>query len=308
MRSELRKDYIQNKYVIIAPGRGKRPHDTVTKKEKKLPSDTQCVFCIENQTGVPALYINGTDKKWSLKVIQNKYPAVSLNNKKAYGGQEIIIETPDHNRALHELSLPSIEALFRAYAARTKAITKIDNIEYILIFKNQGAGAGASLNHAHSQIFSTDFLPPHLFDKSQRIDAYQLEHGACIYCDVIKDELKKRVRIVYKNKMIIAFTPYASMHNYELWIMPLRHIDNITLLNTYEIQSFAKILKRSLKKIRALDLPSNYYFHQVVFDKDQHLYMKLTPRGSQWAGVEIGSGVIINPVSPEDAALYYRKK
>lgn len=306
MRSELRRDYIQNKMVIIAPRRGKRPHDTVTKHPKIASDNTNCVFCPHNQKDVPALCINGTSNKWSLKIIENIYPAVRLDNPSAYGVQEVVIETPEHNVALHELPLKHIEALIRAYGTRTEQITKISDIEYILIFKNQGAEAGASLQHAHSQIFATNFLPPHLFDKSQRIDAYQVQHGTCVYCDVITEEMKQKVRMVYNDATIVAFTPYASMHNYELWIMPKRHIDNITLLNSKEITSFAKALKKALKKISDLDLPYNYYFHQVVFDNDQHLYLKITPRGSKWAGVEIGSGIIINPVSPEDAAKYYR--
>ena len=117
---------------------------------------------------------------------------------------------------------------------------------------------------------------------------------------------RKGSRLVFEDAQVMAFTPYASMHNYELWILPKRHLDNVTLLNDAERFSWAKILKRVLRKIAALGLPYNFYFHQVIHDEDQHLYMKITPRGSIWAGVEIGSGLIINPISPEDAAKYYR--
>ena len=96
------------------------------------------------------------------------------------------------------------------------------------------------------------------------------------------------------------------MHNYEIWLMPKRHLDNITLLTFGEQKSLASALKKILKKINRLDLHYNYYFHQVINDKDQHLYLKITPRGSVWAGVEIGSGLIINPIAPEAAAKYYR--
>ena len=113
--------------------------------------------------------------------------------------------------------------------------------------------------------------------------------------------------MVVEDKHVIAFTPYASIHNYEIWIMPKRHLDNMTVLNNTERISFAKILKKILLKVEELGLPYNYYFHQVINDEDQHLYMKITPRGSVWAGVEIGSGVIINSVSPEDAAEFYRE-
>ena len=307
MKSEIRKDYIQEKFVIISPKRGKRPHDTITPKEyykKKL--DPSCIFCPQNINNVPSLYLKGKKNNWNIKVIANKFPAVSLDNKNAYGQQEVVIETSDHTKELEDLSIKNITELLEAYSQRTKFISKNKNIEYILIFKNDGGIAGASLQHAHSQIFATKFLPPHLLDKSQRQQEYKLRTGKCVYCDVISKESNSS-RLVYKDKYVIAFTPYASTFNYEIWIMPIRHLDNITELNKKEKYSWSKILKHILKKIGKLDLPYNYYFHQVINDEDQHLYMKIVPRGSVWAGVEIGSGLIINPIKPSIAAEFYRK-
>jgi len=307
MKSEIRKDYIQEKFVIISPKRGKRPHDTITPKEyykKKL--DPSCIFCPQNINNVPSLYLKGKKNNWNIKVIANKFPAVSLDNKNAYGQQEVVIETSDHTKELEDLSVNNITELLEAYSQRTKVISKNKNIEYILIFKNDGGIAGASLQHAHSQIFATKFLPPHLLDKSQRQQEYKLRTGKCVYCDVISKESNSS-RLVYKDKYVIAFTPYASTFNYEIWIMPIRHLDNITELNKKEKYSWSKILKHILKKIGELDLPYNYYFHQVINDEDQHLYMKIVPRGSVWAGVEIGSGLIINPISPSIAAEFYKK-
>jgi len=314
MKPEIRKDYIQEKYVIIAPRRGKRPHDASrlgsgTSKSKTCVFDPDHkkhplgVYCI-NKDGAGICSVREKDK-WLIKVIPNKYPAVSLDNPKAYGQQEVVIETPIHGKDLEELPEEHIANLLKVYADRTLEITKNDKIEYVLIFKNQGGRAGASLQHAHSQIFATDFIPPHLIDKSQRTQHYKLEHGNCVYCDVIAKE-QHSSRLVYKDSYIIAFCPYAPMHNYELWIMPLRHLDNITLLNDNERLSWAKILKQVLLRIKALGLDYNYYFHQVVNDEDQHFYMKITPRGSVWAGVEIGSGVVINPIAPEESAKYFR--
>jgi UDPglucose--hexose-1-phosphate uridylyltransferase len=266
-----------------------------------------CVFCPENisKAGRPVLTIGGKNN-WQIKVIKNKFPAVSTTNSKAYGIQEVVIETPNHQKELEDLSPSNVHKIFDAYRKRTETISRNKKIEYILIFKNNGGTAGASLQHSHSQIFATEFLPPHLKDKSQRTQAYKLEHGTCVYCDTIKKE-RKGPRLVFEDKNIIAFCPYASMHNYEIWIMPKRHLDNITVLNSAEIKSFTKVLKKVLGKITDLNLPYNYYFHQVIHDRDQHLYMKVTPRGSVWAGVEIGSGLIINPISPEESAKYYKK-
>jgi len=306
MKSELRKDYIQEKYVIIAPQRGKRPHD-VERPERVKPSPPEaCVFCPKNINQAPATLTLGPQDNWLIKVVPNKFPAVTLDNSLAYGYQEVVIETSNHLPELEELSDNHVAKILEVYAKRTKEIQKIKNIQYILIFKNNGGTAGASLEHAHSQIFATNFIPPHLIDKSQKVFEYKLRHGTCVYCDVIKKE-SQGPRLIYKDKNVIAFTPYASMYNYEAWILPLRHLDNITDLNDKERKSWAKILKNILTKIDGLQLPYNYYFHQVINDKDQHLYMKITPRGSVWAGVEIGSGIIINPISPEEAAKFYRK-
>lgn len=303
--SEIRKDYIQDKYVIIAPRRHQRPHDTVKEEKQALTPPEHCVFCPQNIDYGKSTMIVGTKKKWDLVVLKNKFPAVSTDNEKAYGTQEIIIETPNHNEHLDDQSVSHIKKLFDVYAERTKEISRLSRIEYILIFKNDGGRAGASVQHAHSQIFATEFLPPHLFDKSQKTQAYKLQHSSCVYCDVIKKE-RKGPRFIWEDENVICFCPYASIHNYEVWILPKRHIDNITDLAEKEKFSFARILKHVLQTIDSLGLPYNYYFHQVIYDEDQHLYMKIVPRGSVWAGVEIGSGLIINPIAPEDAAQYYR--
>jgi UDPglucose--hexose-1-phosphate uridylyltransferase len=308
MKSELRKDYIQEKYVIIAPRRNQRPHQITTPATTTV-APTDCVFCPKalKKRHAKILATVGPRTNWHAAAVANDFPAVSPSNKNAYGRQEIIIETPDHQPELHDLSVGHIADIFALYAERTKVLQKDKKIEYILTFKNDGAKAGASVIHAHSQIFATKFLPPNLKDKSERVHNYLVEHGSCVYCDVITKE-RKSPRLVMEDANSICFTPYASMHNYELWIMPKRHLDNITVLTAAERLSIAKQLKHALTKICQLGLPYNYYFHQVVHDTDQHLYLKITPRGSVWAGVEIGSGLIINPISPEAASKFYRTK
>ncbi len=307
IKSEIRKSYLLNQYVIITPSRAKRPKDIKTRNLVK-PSDS-CPFCVNNlnKKNIIDKVNKKGNKKWQAVSIGNIFPAVTLNNFRAYGQQEVIIETPNHGVELGSLTLPEIEQLLKLYQKRTKAIAKNKKIDYILCFKNQGVKAGASLQHAHSQIFATQIIPEDLKEEASLAQKYFIKNNHCPYCDIIKKELKSS-RKIFSDKNIAAFTPYASAYHYEAWIFPKRHLDNISLLNVEELKSLAKALKKILVKLQRLGVDYNYFLHNVVSDTDQHFYLKIQPRDSVWAGVELGSGLVINSISPEIAAKYYREK
>jgi len=305
-KSEIRKAYLLNKYVIITPGRLKRPRDV--KEQTIIKRIENCFFCpdkVDKKNIVDKIPANNKD--WQVLSINNIFPAVTLDNKKAYGQQEVIIETPNHNKELSQLSEKHIKQVLEMYSKRTKEIKKNKKINYILCFKNQGSKAGASIVHAHSQVFASQITPPDVQEELQLAQDYMIKNKTCPYCDIIKKEMKSK-RKIFEDKYIIAFTPYASEYHYEAWIFPKRHVDNITLLNKVELKSFAKALKIILVKLKKLDLSFNYFLHNVVSDKNEHLYLKIQPRDSIWAGVELGSGLVINSVPPEAAAKYYREK
>ncbi|MFH1171115.1 MAG: DUF4931 domain-containing protein [bacterium] len=305
-RSEIRKDYIVDTYVIIAPRRNLRPAQLFVPESKVDAPKEACVFCPSTiNTTRPILRVGSRRNRWDINVIKNKFPAVSLDNPRAYGVQEVVIETPDHAKQLDTLPTAHVAKLFEVYARRTRAIQRNPNIEYILIFKNSGGRAGASIQHSHSQIFAANFIPPRLLERSQKAREHKLRTRHCAYCDMIAWE-ERSSRVVYRDALLSVFCPYASENSYEIWMLPRRHIDNVVQMNGRERLAFAKHLKRVLNKISRLRLPYNFYFHQVVNDEDQHFYIKIRPRGTIWAGVEIGSGVIINPIPPEAAARYYR--
>lgn len=304
MKSEIRKAYLLNKYVIITPGRAKRPRDV--NEETVITRTKACPFCVENidkNNIVDRIPAQGD--KWRVISIKNIFPAVSLDNKKAYGAQEVIIETPNHIKELADLPEDGIADVLHMYAKRTEALNSNKKINYILCFKNQGSKAGASIVHAHSQVFATEIVPPELREEFNLAQDYKFAHGICPYCDIIKKEMKSPRRII-ENKDIVAFAPYASEYHYEAWVFPKRHVDNITLLSEDEIKSMASVLKVILKKLKSLNLSFNFFMHNVVSDQDQHFYIKIQPRDSVFAGVELGSGIIINSMPPELAAEFYR--
>lgn len=306
-QSEIRKDYLQEKYVLIAPQKAERPHDIERLDRLNHHAGKKtCPHCPHRTDNKLDVLTLGPRDRWYVKVMPTNHPAVTPHNAHAYGRQETVIETPNHIIGIEDLPEDHIAKIFEAYDRRTREISKDSNIHYILTYKHQAGRAAPTLGHSHSNIFASAFLPPHLADKSQRALAYRLQHGSCVYCDVIAKE-QTGPRAVWSDESVVAFTPYASFHNYELWIMPKRHVDNITLVNAEERLSMAWILKRALRAIGDLHLPYTYYFHQVIRDTDQHLYLKVTPAGSVYAGVGLASGLAINPVSPEDAAHYYKK-
>ncbi len=304
-KSEIRKSYLLNKYVIITPGRAARPRDL--KEHTTIKKDPNCPFCPENidKKNITDRINKPGSNDWEVLSLKNIYPAVSLDNEKAYGTQEVIIDSPQHTKELAHLPVKNVKRLLEMYAQRTKTLSKVKEIDYILCFKNQGYKAGASITHSHSQIFATRIIPDDLREEAKLKQEYRIKNGTCPYCDIIKKEAKTERKIV-EDKNIIAFTPYASQYHYEAWIFPKRHVDNITELNDAELSSLAQTLKNLLVKLDSINLSFNYFLHNIISDTNQHFYLKIQPRDSVWAGVELGSGLVINSISPEKAAQFYK--
>lgn len=302
--SEFRKHYFLNKYVLITPSRAKRPRDI--NEETVFKGGDGCVLCPDRlERGLITDYL-GAKSRWHVMVLKNKYPAVSLSNKKAYGTQEVVIETPSHGLPMGELSVAQIELVLETYVKRTKALAKNKKIGYILIFKNEGSKAGASLQHAHSQIFATALMPPLTLETLAEAKKYQSAKGSCPHCDIIAKESRSK-RLIFENKEVVAIAPFASEYHYEAWLYTRRHVDNIVDLKPRELRALAQGLKKILLKLHSLGLSYNFSLEQIVNDKDQHFCLKIQPRESIWAGVEMTSGLIINSIAPEEAAKFYRE-
>lgn len=266
-----------------------------------------CYFCPE-QVGKETIVskVGGGEKGWQVLVIENKYPAVTIENPRAFGKQEVIIETPLHRKEIHELSVEKMTAVFDVYIKRYEALRKIEGVRYVLVFKNEGGKAGASISHSHSQVIALSLVPPEIEREYQAYAKYELKNGGCPYCDIIQKERHKG-RVVMEDDHFFVLCPYASQSPYAAWFLPKRHINHITDMNKDEKESLAKALKKVLGKLDEIDVAYNYFFHNAVYDEDYHMHLKLSPRPNVWAGLELGTGVIINSVAPEDAAKFYRR-
>jgi UDPglucose--hexose-1-phosphate uridylyltransferase len=196
--------------------------------------------------------------------------------------------------------------VIETYIALIKKALKIKGIKCVLLFKNEGKAAGMSSTHLHSQLIATRVMFPHLEQELEESKQYYKKHKRCIYCDYIKEERKSK-RFVYENDHFIAITPYASMFPYSVMILPTTHIADFTKMDEDQIFDFAEILKKVLTAIHGLGYGYNFYLHMSK-KPYHHFHLEIRPRPNIYAGFELGSGIVINTVSPEQAAKYLRRK
>jgi UDPglucose--hexose-1-phosphate uridylyltransferase len=307
--NELRRDYLLDRWVLIAANRGKRPHDFIGKRQVR-EEPTFCFFCPGNEHSTPPeLDRISKGKNWVVRAFTNMYPATSVNFPMAYGSHEVIVETPEHHKNLHDLSSEQIQKVLEMYRRRIEANRKIKGVNSVLIFKNHGAEAGTSLVHEHSQLISTKITPTLIENELKEYRKYLAKNKRCPYCDTIKEEMKSERRI-YENKHFACFAPYASRFPFECWIFPKRHIGSLTGLSEKEMAPLAEALKTILKKLdeKFNDPPYNFYLHIAPFSaKDFHFHIEICPRLTKLAGFELGSDIVINIMPPEKAAEELRK-
>ena len=336
---ELRRGPIGDRWVIVAPERAKRPSDFLTPDEKTngLPPE-KCPFCVGNEDKTPPeIYrVSASDGSWQVRVVPNKFPAMHnypqleridvdgfYERMNGVGTHEVIIESPDHVRSLPDLTLESIKAITDTYAVRLRELKKNEWYRYILLFKNHGKRAGASLSHPHSQIIATPIIPQSVKNELQSTRAYYEKNGRCLFCDIMLTELRSGERIIEEIDDYVAYTPYASRFPFEITIMPKKHAHDFSDIDDQQRRGLARILKRTLYRLKQLlgDPPYNLVLHNspnpvprqgkpsywATLQYDYHWRISIIPRLTTMAGFEWGTGFYINPVPPEDSARYLRK-
>lgn len=327
---ELRKDPITREWVIVATERAKRPSDFHHKEEATLvqtQDHSNCPFCPGHESATPPEilayrppgYIANTNG-WSVRVIPNKFSALNqlgepllrkdgiYESMPGVGAHEVIIETPEHGKSLARLNVKQVEQVLLAYRDRYLSLRQDPWLKYILIFRNHGKVAGASIEHAHSQLVATPIIPQLAWLKIKGIERYQEYYRRCVYCDIIEQESNEGKRIVAMNGSFLSFAPYASRYPFEMWIMPKQreaHFVNISAAQTGEL---AAILKETLLRLDLCldDPPYNYTLLTTDFTDNFHWHIEIVPRLSIAAGFELGTGIYINIVAPEQAASYLR--
>lgn len=326
---ELRKDPIIGRWVIISTERGKRPSDFQEQREKKRGGF--CPFCTGNEhTTPPEILANRNETPpnspgWSLRVVPNKFPALQIEgdlNKSGegifdrmngIGAHEVIIESPSHESSLSTLSPDVIEDVLWAYQKRMVDLKKDRRFQYVLIFKNEGAAAGASLEHTHSQLIALPIVPKLVREEIDGAKQHYDLKERCIFCDIISQEMDARIRVISENKGYVTLAPFAPRSPFETWILPKRHDSCFECTYEDKYKDLASILHLTLKQIDKVlsNPPYNYIIHTSSFsdpyNEFYHWHIEIVPKLTRIAGFEWGSGFYINPTSPEEAAMFLRE-
>lgn len=329
MLNDFRKDYLLNRWVVIATHRKRRPIDFANKEVAIQSVDkSSCPFCPGNERKTPPavlVYVKGEGevvkakdtnglryKNWLIRCVPNLYSAFSPPEKgesfesgKAVGHHEVLIESPNHDEHPGNARLSQLAHVINGYVDRIKTLSSKPYIKYVSIFRNHGLNAGASLSHAHSQIIATPTMPTIPSEELKASKKFYEVHKTCVFCDILEKE-KNGPRFIWENKSFIAFAPWAGVHPFEFWIVPKKHQVTLLDLQPKTVNDLAETLKTCLGGLKSLlnDPPYNYGFHIASNRKGKffHWHLEVYPKLTIWAGFEKSTGVYINVVPPEDAA------
>jgi len=335
--NEVRKDYLLNRWVVIAKDRGKRPTDFV--KKETTQNQGVCPFCPGNeQLTPPAVLIYRQDngeirkeidhngnrpKDWVVRVVPNAYPAFTPpdNNitpckteciaEEAAGHHEVVIESPIHDEHPGVVRPKQLLHVLNACLDRLTTLSSKPYVKHVAIFKNHGREAGASLSHTHTQLIAMPFIPPIIRGELEASRKHWTQQKSCLLCDILEKE-RNSPRFIWENNSFIAFAPWASVNPLEFWLMPKQHSSNLANINKTELKDLAQAMRVCMGGLCALinNPPYNFGFHTTI-GKDArdfyHWHLEVYPRLAVWAGFEKSTGVFINAISPEDSAAELKK-
>lgn len=327
--SEMRFNPITLDWVIMAPDRALKPNDFRRERQKRpvrARHRDDCPFCAGNEALASGeiCRVSAADGSWIARVIPNKYSAFhatddlrresrgTFRSMAAAGAHEVVIEHPRHDLTLGEMDTAQLAAILRLYRERYRALREQPCVESIVIFKNHGERAGTSLEHSHSQITATPVVSSQVYMRLQEGRRFHEFHGACLYCEVMREELEAGERVIEAGPSFVAFMPYASLSPYHLWIFPRLHAPSFDAITDADLVELAGVLGRQLRQLAvAADNPDyNFTIRSApVGDSNSccfHWYLSIVPRVSRFAGFEIGSGSYINSMRPERCAQQMR--
>ena len=335
--------------VLIATARGMRPRKAEDTVERDTRSHVEtCPFCRGNEDKTPPTIASFPDEEhWEVRIVENLYPilgddrndsGVTLGLQQVidgYGRHEVIIDHHNHGIAVHEMSEQHLALLLEAYRQRMQVLYASDpRLRYVLVFKNFGAAAGASIPHTHSQIIAMPVVPENVQNELEHSRHYFNKHNRCIFCSLIDEamtfeatiyeresgQIRRKISVgqyvIERGERFVAIKPFASRYEWEVHILPLQHQSDYLDATPDDLQDFARVLRRTMARLDHVigGAQYNFFLHTQPRDEEcadcadsYHWHLEICPRTSIPTGFELGSGLFVSTVSPEDAAARLRE-
>jgi UDPglucose--hexose-1-phosphate uridylyltransferase len=331
--SELRRDPITGRYVIVAPERllSRAAFD------RPVPvaaiGGDMCPFC-EGQEGVAGRELLAwrppdsppDGRGWQVRVVVNREPALRVENRlgepadplfQTFGGigaHEVIIESPDHGATFATMSAEQVQRVLWAWRERMRDLRRDTRLKSFLIVKNVGERAGATLDHPHSQLLAMPLVPQHLEDEINGARAYHAASSRCVFCEVVEQELRSGERVIASDADTVAFAPFASRVPFESWVMLRGHQPAFDVLDDVALHAVAGRLRDTMGRLDAAlaSPPHTVLLHSAPVGEDgsesYDWHLEIIPRLLQVPGLAWDGGLHINPVPPEEAARELRSR
>jgi UDPglucose--hexose-1-phosphate uridylyltransferase len=224
-----------------------------------------------------------------------------------------VIETPDHALSMTQLSEKSIEQVLWSFRDRVLDLKNDGRLQYVLLFKNYGEAAGAMLEHTHSQLIALPVVPKRVQEEMEIAKRYFDFKERCVFCDLIRQELKDGSRVVTETDLFVVLEPYAPRFPFETWVLPRRHHSHFETSDGQQLQNLAWVLKATLRKLeKVLERPPySMLVHTAPLQESPrswyHWHIEIIPKLTRVAGFEWGTGFYINPTPPEESAKFLRE-
>jgi UDPglucose--hexose-1-phosphate uridylyltransferase len=328
--SELRKDPITGRWVIISTERRKRPNDFRLESVESVP-DPSCPFCEGHESMTPReifsvrRYGGPNTPGWDLRVVPNQFPVLRVegtldrqgeglfDKMNGIGAHEVIIETPRHDESLATMSDAAVEQVLWACRERVQDLRRDLRFRYIIIFKNHGAAAGSSVDHSHTQLIALPIVPREVRDEVDGARAHYRLKERCVFCDVLRQDMTDGRRMIAETSDMIALAPYAPRFPFETWILPRRHQSHFEDAPRQEVASLARVLADILRRMNRVlrNPPYNLLIHSAPLGESSasdfyHWHVEVIPKLTKVAGFEWATGFYVNPTSPEEASQVLR--
>ncbi len=312
-------DPVSGRVVFVAPDRADRPIDQPG-STASVAMET-CPFCAGNEHLTPPDVARAADDTggWQARIVPNRYPvahdlpqasrsapATPCGDRAAHGIHEVVIESPRHERSILAIDPVSWEIVWRLCRDRLAMLSTRPDLAWATIFKNSGPGAGASLEHVHSQLVAIDFVPATIRAELAHAEAVPDAFESLVH------EAEADGRVVESSGSLVALCPPAPRQPFETWIVPRHDVESFTSASDDDVAAVA-FLTRSLIGRLGRIVPGadyNWWLHQAPFDHAANgmaagvyrWHVEIMPRLAQLAGFELGTGCHITTLSPVESA------